>query len=75
MSSSNRRRQDSVLLIKRSKTSYIRSQRDGTHYRYLWGKITSPHGNSGVVCAQFKSNLPAESMGRKVRVFMYPSSI
>ncbi|XP_037480352.1 60S ribosomal protein L35a-1-like [Triticum dicoccoides] len=59
-----------------SKTSYIRSQRDDTHYRCLCGKITRPHDNSGVVRAQFKSNLPAESMvRRKVRVFMYPSII
>ena len=47
--------------------------KNNTRYRVKWGKVISQHGSAGKVRAQFKKNLPAQSMGAQVRVMLYPN--
>ncbi|KAF5709895.1 hypothetical protein CEK26_000576 [Fusarium fujikuroi] len=67
---------DSFYLGKKVAFVY-RGQKEirGTKIRVIWGKVTRPHGNSGVVRAKFTSPLPTKSFGASVRVMLYPSSI
>jgi len=59
-----------VAFVYRAKT-----ERQGSKIRVIWGKVTRPHGNSGLVRAKFRKNLPPASFGATLRVMLYPSAL
>ncbi|KAI9224006.1 ribosomal protein L35A [Blastocladiella britannica] len=47
----------------------------GSKIRVMWGRISRPHGNSGVVKVIFKNSVPPKTFGARARVMLYPSRI
>ena len=47
-----------------------KTKKNGTLYRATWGRVVKPHGNSGVVRARFKTNLPPSSLA-SVSISLY----
>ena len=48
-----------------------KTKKNGTLYRSIWGRVIKPHGNSGVVRAKFRKNLPPSSMVNVLNLLLH----
>merc|ERR1712138_43743 len=59
-----------IMYMYRTKT-----EKDGTRFRVMWGKVCRAHGTSGTVRAKFTRNLPPSALGAQVRIMLFPSRV
>lgn len=60
------------------KVAYVyraKTEKNGSKFRAIWGKVRATHGCSGVVRCKFAHNLPTTSFGKRVRVMLIPSKM
>ncbi|RKP08795.1 ribosomal protein L35A [Thamnocephalis sphaerospora] len=70
-------KEDATFYLGKRVAYVYRAQKEvnGSKIRVIWGRVARVHGNSGVVKAKFRTNLPAKTFGASVRVMLYPSNI
>merc|ERR1711903_36576 len=59
-----------IMYMYRTKT-----EKDGTRFRVMWGKVCTSHGTRGIVRAKFRKNLPPSAIGAPVRIMLFPSRV